>query len=566
MHHQSGDLTMSEQCGLLDIYKWGQIDSEGRLFNSFVVYDNFPPAMSNITNSQITLESRDGQNFTEYAYTVRFADSGENLELYLVYETVHCDEIYARLLARFIDHFLTLMVRSPSLTLRELVGLPTDEAKLVHTWARGPVLEFTQRHWLAHQLFTEHSTSQPGAIALESSNRRYTYTEVYHRAKCVAQALRQHGLQSGDFVALLFPRSVEFIFSYLGVLLAGGVCAPLDPTNAIDRLRYTLGLLDSPWTITDTAHQSIALDNLGVAKLRLLLFDNINCERQDTSGFQPDSTRLSTDLMYMLFTSGTTGRPKGVPIRHESLVNYILANDLDLQLDSSTRMLQAMNISFDVCISEIFAVFHAGGTLVLQDGDLLDTLKRVNTCCLVPSILAALNPSDFPNLTQVVATGDALPVQVARRWCTRVRLFNKYGPTEATIHSHSSLVQIDEPNTIGRPLANYTCYIVDDNLCPVPIGVPGELCLGGIGISSGYWRQPELTTQAFVLNPFGPGNLYRTGDLVSWLPNGLLYYIGRKDFQVKLRGYRIELSEIENTASSMEGVANAVACVTQQQI
>ncbi|KAJ1974076.1 hypothetical protein H4R33_006867, partial [Dimargaris cristalligena] len=566
LHRQSGDLTTFEQCGLLDIYKWGEINLETKLFNSLMVYDNFPSSTPKTTNSDIIFELRDGQNFTEYAYAISFLDNGDNLDCHLVYDIAHCDDSYAIYLMWFINHCLTMMVNDPHLSLSELMTLPTDEAQLVEKWAQGPVHEFPQRHWLAYQLFTQHLATQPNAIALETSSRHFTYAEVYHRSGCIALTLQQRGFKPGNFAAMIFNNSVDFIFSYLGVLLAGGVCVPMDATNATDRLQYSFDLLDDPWSLTTTEYFERFKGYIRELESQCFLVDTIDPHGMVTDLFQPDTTRAPWDLAYIVFTSGTTGRPKGIPARHESLVNFIISSCETTQLDSECRFLQLLNISFDGCLFEILGTFHSGGTLVLMDGNFADTLTRVNTCIITPSLLATIDPSGYPNIAKVITAGEALPTSVGHQWCKHVSLYNFYGPTEITIGCHANLVQINEPISIGYPIANTHGYILDDQLQPVPIGVPGELCIGGVGVGSGYWKQPELTAKSFVPNPFGPGGLYRSGDLVCQLSSGKVLFISRKDFQVKLRGYRIELGEIENTASSIEGVINAVACVTQQQL
>ncbi|RKP35851.1 hypothetical protein BJ085DRAFT_35539 [Dimargaris cristalligena] len=566
VHCQSGELTVSEQCGLLDIYKLGKISRETKLFNSLMLYDNFPPSASGTPNPDITFKLHGGQNFTEYAYTVSFLDNGDNLDCRVVYDETHCDATYANYLVQYIDHCLFVMVNDPCLSLGDLMTLPTDEARLVDKWAQGPVREFPQRHWLAYQLFSQHVSSRPEAIALETASQQFTYSETYHRSCCIALALQQRGFKPGNLAALVFTKLADFIFSYLGVLLVGGVCVPMDATNAADRLQYTYGLLDDPWLLSTAYHFDNIRDHVSVVEDRCCLVDILDHSGVPTNLFRPDTSRSSSDLAYIMFTSGTTGRPKGIPVRHESLVNFTLSNCETVQLDSNCRFLQLLNTSFDGCLLEIFGAFHCGGTLVLQDGNLPETLARVNTCFLIPSMLSVIDIEAYPNLKTVFIGGELVPLNVAHRWCERVRLFNIYGPTEITIVCHAERVRSSEPLSIGRSLANIQGYILDDQLRPVPVGVPGELCIGGVGVSSGYWKQPELTVNSFVPNPFGRGYLYRSGDLVCWLSSGKVQFISRKDSQVKLRGYRIELSEIENTASLVEGVTNAVACVTQQQL
>ncbi|KAJ1984127.1 hypothetical protein H4R33_004493 [Dimargaris cristalligena] len=566
LHLQSGELTASEQCSLLDILKWGQVNPEDKLFDSLVVYDNIPATTTVTTNPEIAFELRDGQNFTEYVYTVSCTDSGDNLDCYLLFKSTHCDSTYAHYLTRFLDHCLSMIVTQPTCALRELMVIPADEAQLIHGWSQGPVRNYSQRHELAYQLFTQNLLTRPGAIALEATDQQFTYAEVYHRSCCIALTLQQSGFKPGTHSALLFPKSADFIFSYIGTLMAGGICIPMDVSNAVDRLLYTFSVLDEPWLLTTTRHFNLFEDHVRGSANRFCLVDTIDPRRIITNTFQPDSSRTTLDSAYIVFTSGTTGRPKGIPVRHESLVNFILTSCETTQLDSNSRILQTMNISFDGCLIGVFGAFHCGGTLVLQDGDILDTLARVNTCILISSMLSIVDAKSYPNLKTVFTGGEAVPIQVAHKWCKHVRLFNFYGPIEITITSHIDEIQSTRSVSIGRPLANIQGLILDDQLRPVPIGVSGELCIGGIGVSTGYWKQPELTAKSFIPNPYGPGCLYRTGDLVCWLSSGKVQFISRKDFQVKLRGYRIELGEIESTASLMEGVTNAIACINQQQL
>ncbi|KAJ1974547.1 hypothetical protein H4R33_006795, partial [Dimargaris cristalligena] len=468
IHRQSGELTVSEQCGLLDIYKWGQISPETKLFNSLVAYDNFPPSASSTPNPDIIFELHGGQNFTEYAYTVSFLDNGDNLDCHIVFDETHCDDIYACYLVQFIDHCLSMMVNNPSSSINKIMTLPTGEAQRIKQWAQGPLCEFPQGRWLAHQLFTQHVANQPGAIALETTNERFTYAEVYHRSCCIALALQQGGFKPGNLAALLFVKTAGFIFSYLGVLLAGGVVIPMDAANAIDRLDYTFNLLEEPWLLTNCSHSNMLKDSIQFKGDRLLLVDTIDYSCIATHQFQPDTTRSSSDLVYIVFTSGTTGRPKGIPVRHESLVNFVLTSCETTQINSDSRILQTVNISFDGCLLEIFGAFHCGGTLVLQDGDILDTLTRVNTCLLISSMLSAIDPTAYPNLTTVFTGGEAVPVHAAHQWCKHVRLFNFYGPVEITITSHIHQIKVNSLVSIGNPLANIQGHILDDQLQPVP--------------------------------------------------------------------------------------------------
>ncbi|KAJ1962403.1 hypothetical protein IWQ62_003545, partial [Dispira parvispora] len=333
----------------------------------------------------------------------------------------------------------------------------------------------------------------------------------------------------------------------------------------------------------DEAHP-VVLTSQGYRDTAKELFgDNIVCvddlaqppvDNLESSDWNPPQV-TPTDLAFVYFTSGSTGKPKAVPERHESVVNYILGGCDLLNLPPRCRFLQAMNVGFDSSLLELFTTFHSGGTVVLQSDDLVDSLGKVDVCMLTPSMLQAVgNPSEYPDLRVVVTVGEPLPFLLAEKWCHtqdgQVRLFNTYGPTETVVTSHFEHVTAtrdDRLVTIGRTIPNVQCYMLDDALRMVPIGVIGEICIGGIGVCHGYLNDEQRSRDAFVPSPFGSGTLYRTGDLGCWLPDGRVYCMGRKDNQVKLRGFRVELGEVESAVYKASlHVQQAVALVKQGQL
>ncbi|KAJ1920189.1 hypothetical protein IWQ60_007065, partial [Tieghemiomyces parasiticus] len=519
----SGTLTAYEQCSLVDIKRWAKLDADGDLFTSLLVYDNYETTTSTRTD-QINYVPRSGQNFTEYAYTANVYDQDDVLMLNLIYQTRYCNPSYAHYLVHFIDHCLAAIVSGHTGTLGNIMSLPVAEQALVSQWSDGTTIDFPQKDWLAHQFFTQHLATRADTIALESVTDQFTYAEVHRQTCAIATALHSQGARCGDRVALLFTRCPEFIFSYLAVLLLGGVCVPMDAKNAPDRLLYMVDLLDGPWVVTHSTTGDLAA-GLGLQSKRVIYADHVLTDSTQEPILQLPMEHNPDSLAYIVFTSGTTGQPKGVQVTHRSLTNFILAFSERFQLPPDCRFLQVANLSFDALLIEIFGAFHAGGTLVFQDGELLNDLHRITACFLVPSVLAALEPTDYCNITHLLVGGEAFQPSAATKWFGRARLYNAYGPTEATILSH------------------------------------GEVYIGGAGVSEGYWRRPELTSKAFVTNPFGPGRLYRTGDMGCWMTDGEVQVLGRKDFQVKLRGFRIELGEIESTCQAFPGVANAVALV-----
>ncbi|KAJ1905837.1 hypothetical protein IWQ60_012197, partial [Tieghemiomyces parasiticus] len=555
----SGTLTAYEQCSLVDIKRWAKLDADSELFNSLLVYDNYDIATSASTD-QMNYVPRSGQNFTEYAYTANFYDQDDMLMLNLSYQTRYCNPSYAHYLVHFIDHCLAAIVSYRTGTLGNLLTMPAAEQALIRQWSDGITVDFPQKDWLAHQFFTQHLATRADAIALESATDQFTYAEVYHRACAIATALHSQGARCGDRVALLFTRCPEFIFSYLAVLLLGGVCVPMDARNAPDRLLYMVDLLEDPWVMTHSTTSDLVAE-LGLTQEQVIYADHVVTDPTQEPKVKHPVEHTPDSLAYIVFTSGTTGQPKGVQVTHRSLANFTLAFSERFQLLPDCRFLQMSNLSFDALLIEMFGAFHAGGTLVFQDGELFDDLHRITACFLVPSVLAALEPTDYCNITHLLVGGEAFQASAVAKWSDRVRLYNVYGATEATIFSHGRLITSGVNISVGTTMANMQCYILDDQLRLVPIGQPGEICMGGTGVSEGYWRRPELSSKVFVSNPFGPGQIYRTGDVGCWLTDGEVQVLGRKDFQVKLRGFRIELGEIESTCQAFLGVANAVALV-----
>ncbi|KAJ1906820.1 hypothetical protein IWQ60_011997, partial [Tieghemiomyces parasiticus] len=564
INHESGALTAHEQCGLIDIKKWASVAPEVALFHTLLVYDHhleYTPAASVTFDYQ----PRTGRNAAEYAYVAHFTETDDQLGIYLTFQPQYCDADYAQLICQFVEHCLTAMVANPHGPVDDSVQLPRAERALVDQWSAGTTALYPQREWLAPQLFTQNLDRRPHAVALESSAARYSYLEVYQGASMLAGALLTRGFQAGNTVALVFTRCTEFVISYLAVQLLGGVCAAMDAGNSPDRIRYMLELLDHPLVVSTSQHASL-ITVLELCDHQVIFADLVDGPAKGQNGRLPPLTRTPDDLVYIVFTSGTTGRPKGVQVTHRSAVNFIMAVNSDLGLDSSCRFLQAMNLSFDPVFKEMFCAFHAGGAVVVHEGELDEDLRRANICTLVPSVIAVFDPHSYPNLTTLLAGGEPLPPAVAEKWSSATVLYNFYGPSEATIASHRKLMLPGDKVTIGTTLANVQCHILDDRLRPVPIGLAGEICIGGAGVSGGYWKQPGLTDQAFVANPFGPGRLYRTGDLGCWLPNGEVQVFGRRDHQVKLRGFRIELGEIETACQTHPGVVNAVALVKEKRL
>ncbi|MEV4090255.1 amino acid adenylation domain-containing protein, partial [Nonomuraea fuscirosea] len=383
-----------------------------------------------------------------------------------------------------------------------------------------------------------------------------TYAELDARTAALAARLAARGVGVESCVALCLPRGVHQIVALLGVLRAGGCYLPLDVAYPAERLAYLLADSGAELLLTESA----CLDRLPETRPAELLLDapvsDVPVADAPVSGIrgEPGPPPLVTpgNLAYLIYTSGSTGRPKGVQVPHRGVVN--LVTDVIRRLGGGSALFMT-SLSFDIAALEIFTPLLSGGTLVIAPEDAARTPKEIRRAAedadlvqLTPSVAGVALEHLPAGLPRAILGGEPLPLDLAARLLTVTdELWNFYGPTETTIWSTAYRVP-GSPATmrIGRPVANTTVYVVDGGLRPVPVGVPGELLIGGDGVTRGYHGRAALTAERFVPDPFGPpgGRLYRTGDLARWHPDGTLECLGRLDDQVKVRGVRIEPDEV----------------------
>ncbi len=457
------------------------------------------------------------------------------------------EETIRRMLAQF-EQLLASVVAEPDANVSQLELLTTAEREeMLVTWNDTSRAIPDLR---VDELFAEQVRLRPDAPALSSDGTTLTYAELSARAHTFAEELRAHGVGPERVVALVLDRSIDLVVAELAVLIAGGAYLPIDP--AYPQARIDFMFEDAKPLVV--VRRGLDIGTAGTA---------VEASPRARSG----------NLAYVIYTSGSTGRPKGVLIEHRSLTNLTLAFREVMQITPQSRILQFASPSFDASVEEVWTALSSGACLCIASRDallpvdpLVETIarERVTSVLLPPSALALLDPLQTPTLRSIASAGEACNASIAAKWRPHVHFVNAYGPTEITV---VATTDVDSDGmSIGRPLANTTCYVLDADRRPVPCGVAGELYIGGAGVARGYLDRPELTAEKFVANPFGEGRLYRTGDRVRLRRDGRIDFLGRFDDQVKLRGFRIELGEVESLLREHESVSEAVAIVRQGRL
>jgi amino acid adenylation domain-containing protein/non-ribosomal peptide synthase protein (TIGR01720 family) len=556
---------------LSDVHRWSEVPRAAPLFESLVVFENYPvDAPAGGGQGRLSFQGVGATAKTNYPLTV-VAWPGVRMALRIYYDRKRFDEPTA---ARMLGHLRTLLegiAGGPDLPVGDL-PLLTEEERPMPSGMQGRTGPAPGSGMRLHAAFEAHAARAPEAVAVACGGRETTYCELNARANRLAHRLQRLGVGPDTLVGLFMERSTDAIVGILGVLKAGGAYVPLDPAYPRGRLAFML----------DDARPSVLLTQ---AKLRQALPESpahvvdVDADREEIAR-EPDTDPASAagprSLAYVIYTSGSTGRPKGVMVEHEGVCNLASAQAAVLGVASASRVLQFAPLGFDASVWEIAMALLNGGTLCVPDASaplvgtaLLDALResRVTIATLPPSALRTLPADRLPDLETIVTAGEACPPDLVAQWAPGRRFFNAYGPTEATVCA--SIARCEgggSPPPIGHPFANAGLHVLDARMRPVPVGVPGELYIAGAGVARGYLHSPELTKERFVADPFSGEaglRLYRTGDLVRRLPDGQLDFLGRLDHQVKIRGHRVEPGEVEAAIARQRGVREVVVAGRQ---
>lgn len=415
------------------------------------------------------------------------------------------------------------------------------------------------------RLFEAQAARTPDAIAVSFEDSSLSYAELNTRANRFAHRLRALDVGPEVVVGLCAERGLELMVGMLAILKAGGAYLPLEPDYPAERLAF---MLDDAACQLVVIHSGLDLDMHGARVVP------IDADADSWPAHDPEPEVSPDNLAYVIYTSGSTGCPKGVEVVYRSVTNMIAFQSRTFGLGPRSRVLQVASICFDASVSEIWITWTTGGELVIAPhhliGDELTDLlaaRKITQVALVPSVLATLSQTRLPHLGTILIGGETGAPAVVNRWSPGRELFNVFGPTETTVNVSvfRCIGEVTAPLPIGRPITNTQIHLLDTWLRPVPVGVPGEVYIGGLGVSRGYLGRPALTASRFVTNPFG-GNgsrLYRTGDRARYLPDGDIEFLGRLDDQVKLRGFRVEVGEVESTLAEHPSVGQVRVAVRE---
>jgi amino acid adenylation domain-containing protein len=503
--------------------------------------------------------------------------------LRLRYRTEAIDAGYAARMAGYHLAALTLMAADPDAEHGRATLLSAEELRFQVEGLAGPRRDRPDAR--AHELFERQAAAHPDAIAAARGDRRLTYRELNARANRLARALLARGLGREDVVAVVSERNLDWLAAVLAIFKAGGTYLPIEPHFPADRIAATLRRAGCGLVLTEPGSDATLHDALGSRPATRAVAIDDACAEGHPDG-DVGVVVTADQLAYIYFTSGSTGEPKGAMCEHAGLLNHLCAKIEDLRIGPGTVVAQTAPQCFDISLWQLLAALLAGGrTLLVEPEAILDAERFVDTVVrgrvavlqVVPSYLEAVltylerRPRELPRLRHVSVTGEALKKELAARWFAAqpgIKLVNAYGLTETsddTNHEVMDRVPATERVSLGRPVANVHVYVVDQHLAPVPLGAPGEIVFSGVCVGRGYVNDPERTRLAFGDDPHRPGQrLYRAGDYGRWRPGGKLEYLGRRDTQVKISGFRIEIGEIENALLRVPGVRDGAVVVAER--
>lgn len=572
-HRELAELLRHEQASVSMARACSGLPASAPLFTTLLNYRYAESYLDRVRSMRNGVELIELREWTNYPIAVSIDDEGKGFSVTLQARRPLNPRRILEYFLTAVDSLLTSVEADsalPALTLGISPG--AERRQIVEVFNRTRATYSGPR--LFHQIVENQARQRATSVAATCSGQSVTYSDLNRRANQLAWHLSSRGVGPGHLVGLCVERGLDMLVGLLGIMKSGAAYLPLDPTYPAARLSYMLE--DAAPRVVVTKGNLVGALPRSAAIIALDAdWAVIGVNRGDEL---PASDKLSPrSLAYVIYTSGSTGRPKGVMVEHAGLSNLAHMQGASLGIGPESRVLQFASLSFDACIWEISMALAHGARLCmaplerLLPGDaLIRTLRdeEITHATLPPSVLMETKPADDLSLKVLVAAGEACTQSVVSAWGNGRRLINAYGPTEITVCATMHECGRDASGSvpIGCPIPNARIYILDDRGQIVPLGVTGEIYVGGAGVARGYLNRPELTAERFVRDPFGPGlddRLYKTGDLGAWRADGAIDYAGRKDGQIKIRGFRIELGEIESQLRCVPEVRDAVVLVRE---
>lgn len=554
---QQAELRQYEYSPLIQVQGWSNVPRGLPLFESIVVFENYPvDASLQKQGGSLKIHNVRAVERTNYPLTL-VAEPGLELSLQLNYD---CHRFDAATISRMLKHLQTLLegiLANPGQRLKNLPMLTQQERHTLLVEWNDTLVDYP-KDVCVHQLFEAQAERTPEAVAVVFEDQQLTYSELNCRANQLAHHLISLGAEPDGLVGICVERSLEMVVGLLGILKADAAYVPLDPGYPSERLAFMLEDVHVPILLT----QQRLVSELPKHGAKVVCLDG-DWETITQEGRENPTRNVKADnLAYVIYTSGSAGKPKGVEIEHQGLLNLVFWHQRAFALSPADRATQIAGLAFDAAVWELWPYLTLGASIYIPNEQtrispvqLRDWLiSSAITITFLPTPLAeSVLSLDWPSntaLQTLLTGGDKLHNYPSPS--LPFKLVNNYGPTENTVVTTSGAVYSTELTnrtpTIGRPIANTQVYLLDKNLQPVPVGIPGEMYVGGAGLARGYLNHPDLTVLAFIPNPFSntpSRHLYKTGDLARYLPDGNIEFLGRLDDQVKIRGFRIELGEIE---------------------
>jgi amino acid adenylation domain-containing protein/non-ribosomal peptide synthase protein (TIGR01720 family) len=575
--------------------KLSKLQKNGKkLFDIILIFENFPEIKNDKLN-ELNIK---------HINTIEKVDNDLNIVIYenknnqvvsvcLEYLTNLFEESIIKDTIQLFEHLLTQIIDNPKQKISDLNYLiPSQEVKLLKEW-NDKDMDYPENK-LINEIFEETVEKYPDNIAVVYEDIELTYKELNEKSNQLSNYLRNNfNIKPDDIIALCLDKSELMITTILAIWKSGAAYVPMDPNFPDKRIEYIMNDTKSKIIITNEIYLN-KINNINYTALTTILIDNnnfLNYIYNEFSKYNTKNESKSNNLGYVIYTSGTTGFPKGVMIEHKTAVLnifdivYEIKKNIEININSS--FLNLSNYVFDVSITDINIAFITSSKLVIPkknlflDNDYLKEIikkKNITGFECSPTLVKTINFNEIKSLKYIILSGEKCLISLIKYLESKIpkncTMINSYGPTEASISSTINIDMRTNKPTIGKPLNNYKCYVLNIDLKPVPIGAIGELHIGGSGLARGYLNKPELTEQKFIQNPFQTeeekkkdknSRIYKTGDLVRWLPDGNIDYIGRNDFQVKIRGFRIELEEIETVLLEYEGIKQAVVLAKERK-